>query len=130
MSAEKSVLLSDEKIGGDHLRAQLASGDLGTHPSFSRALVGSPSKRVHFSRPEVPRINPNDDVSRLNGRAGLVCDRVDYANLFQSFALKAQGDSQFGCTPLHELANRMLTSGGNDEIFRLILLENQPLQRT
>ena len=62
----------------------------GTHPSFSRALVGVAEQGVYLSGPEVARVNPDDDVSRLHGRAGLVLDRVDYADLIQPFALKAQ----------------------------------------
>ena len=118
------MLLSNGEIGSNHFGAQLASGDV-RDPSQLFARFGRIAEQcLYLGGTEVSRVNPNDDVSRLYGRAGLVCNRVDDTNLIEPVALKAQSDSKFSSAPPHKLANRMLAARCNNEIVWVVLLEN------
>ena len=122
------MLLSNGEICGDHLGAQLASGDLRNPSQLLERFGRVAEQRLYLGGPEVSRVNPDNDVSRLHCCAGLVLDRVDYADLIQPFTVKAQCDAKFGRTPPYEVANRMLGSGRDNKILGFFLLEYQPLQ--
>jgi hypothetical protein len=58
---------------------------------------------------------------------GAVAGGGDDAHLLSTLAFEADRDAQFGGGEFDELAHAVLHAGGDDEVFRLVLLQHQPL---
>ena len=52
---------------------------------------------------------------------------IPITHFIHARAIPAQLHAEFGGAPLNELAHAVLLAGGNDEVFRLLLLQHHPL---
>jgi hypothetical protein len=53
--------------------------------------VGSPSKGLNFCRPEVPRIDPHDDVTHGEGGGEITLNGGYRANFLNAFTAELNG---------------------------------------
>ena len=121
------------KIGSYLLRCTLHGYfcHIGVHHDFykllERCLLRIPTQftfRFRWISPKIYHIGRTVEVRRNLDKyfTGLAVD----AFFVFTFTLKTQFDSGITESQLAELTYRMLLAGGNDKIFRLVVLEDQP----
>ena len=115
------------KIVGNHFRDHLAQRDFRFPAQFFMCFGRIAQQRFHLSRTEVARVNGNHDIAWLHARRIMSGHRNHDAFFIHALTFKAQFNPQLSGRHFHELAHGILHAGGNDEIFRLILLQHHPL---
>ena len=101
---------------------------VGRHPAEPlTSLPGISQQRVDLGRPEIARIDADDDAAdRDAGRHGRA--RGHHArDLLDTASLEGELQSRVLGGPADEVAHRVLLAAGDDEVLRRVLLQHQPL---
>ena len=117
MLLDQIVTLGAFQVFPHHLGHQFVERGFGRPSELYFRLGGIAKQGFHFSRAEVARINPHQGVAVLVN-AGLAHTRTLPRDLY----------AQFRRRDFDKLAHAVLHAGGDDEIFRRILLQHQPLR--
>ena len=129
MFLHQFVALGGLEVLAHHLADQLVEADPWRPAELGLGLAWVAQQGFDFGGAEVARVDGNDALAPLSpspsparGRGG---DEV--ALLVDALAFPADGHAEFLGCGVDEVAHRILHAGGDDEVFRLLLLQHQPL---
>ena len=123
---DQAVLARRGVVGLDHFLDQFLERGR-RHPTQLFLGLGRIAQQgFHLGRAVVARVDLDDHVAHL-ALGAVTGDRSDDADFLLALALEAHRDTQLGRRALDELAHAVLHAGGDDEVFRLVLLQHQPL---
>src|SRR3982751_4724478 len=111
-----SVVFGSLQIALDHFADQVFKADFGPPTQPLTGLTGVSQKRVNFGRPEITRVDLDEDLPRV-GVDPLFVDTASAPD---------DGTTDVAESPLHEFADGMRFARREDKIVRFGLLQHQP----
>ena len=124
---QQGVALGGLKIGGDHFFTHFLHGDFRRPAKLGFSLARVAQQGFDFCGAKVARVDLHDHITHLKRGSFVTFDGFDDGDLFHALAFKTQLDAEMLGTPADELAHAVLHAGGDDEVFRLVLLQHHPL---
>jgi hypothetical protein len=120
------IALGARVVGFDHFLHQFLQRRLRCPAQLVARAAGVAEQRFHFGRPVVTRVHLHDDIAHLH--LGAIAGYGGHdADFVLALTFEAHRDAQLGGRELDELAHAVLHAGGDDEVFRDILLQHEPL---
>ncbi len=122
VGAQESVPLCYFQVFRHHFTTKLLYGDFG-RPSEALFCSGRVTQQsLDLGRAEIARIHSDDHVSHLDRRRIIALYALYYGLLLRARSVKGQGNAKLLRRPSNEISDGLLNPGGDDKVFRLVLL--------
>jgi len=121
------MLLGLRQVAGHHFSAHFLHRDFRHPAQFLFGFGGVAQQGFHFGGAEVAWVNLHDHIAHLQGWGIVARNAFNHGVLFHALTVKTQGHTHLLGRPLNELAHAVLHSGGNHEVFSVVLLQHHPL---